>query len=197
MLAQYPALTVKDDDITIKGFHRYAYVDQIGCFNSEETANTALEAAEARLRENPAPGAQVIGGIGKEEAYLGVSVDNFAGYTWLGHIYAHWDDVSHSIINRTASDHRYKWGFVVRQAAAVSRSIYVTTFGEGINRPADGPFEGKWQQALKNGTLGYHGFLKSDLRMYRLMQTMAGFLSRPLPRASGADTMYNYMPFDL
>ncbi len=149
VLAKYPPLSAPESQVQIKGFHRYAYVDQVGCFDDDGATQKALEAAELRLRENAAPGVQVRGGIGAEEVYGGVSVDNFAGYTYLGHVYTHWDPISRSVINRTAEDHRYKWGYVVRQAASVARSVHVTTLGEGINRPGDGWFEGKWQQVLK------------------------------------------------
>lgn len=159
-------------------FHRYARVDLIGSFESFEACSSALTAAELALRKNPAPGAHLSQPVGEKAQSVFVTAMSVP----LGWVATQWDVDSRSVVNITDSWHVMKEGFVVRQVAAVSRSIFVTTFGEGHNLA--GLF------AWANGTYGGGGFKDLDYLVSRELSREKGFLPLPLRSPNGAFVTY-------
>ena len=163
----------------VRNFHRYASVDLVGSFDTEEQAASALAVAENQLRLNPAPGVRLTEPVDKaviKRVFL-------SGFYRLGHVVTRWDAVSKSVINITTPDHEMRDGFVVRQVTALDRNIYVTTYGEGVNTSS--------LLAWANGTFGPNPFFDMDEHINDTLTSATGFRRVALPGVPGSVSAYD------
>ena len=131
------------------------------------------------MRLNPAPGVRLTEPVDKavdKEVYL-------AGFYHLGTITTRWDAVSRSVINVTTPNHDMRDGFVVRQVTALGPSVYVTTYGEGVNT---GPLH-----AWANGTFGPNPFFDMDEDINDTLASAAGFRRVALAGVPGSVNAYD------
>ena len=144
----------------------------------------AVQVAERQLRLNPGPGIIWPTQIGEAKQRGMVLAENMIA---VGHVFSHWDTESRSVINETDIDHVLYNGFIARQVAQVDRSIFVSTYGEGVNEKMVG---GGAVSAWANGTFGPGIFKPLDMTVSRQLSSLDGFLKTPLSRPPGSDLAY-------
>ena len=77
-------------------------------------------------------------------------------------------------------------GFIARQVACVDRSIYVSTWGEGVNEGMAGGAFNAWA----NGTFGPMVFWDLDRGVSEALCRQSEFLEDSLPSPPGVSTVY-------